>query len=64
MSATDRTLAQAAAELGLEPATLRQQIASGRLRGRKVGPLWIVSARELERYRTTSLGRPGRRKAG
>jgi len=64
MTATDRTLAQAADELGVAPATLRQQIAAGRLRGHKVGPLWLVSARELERYRATSLGRPGRRKAG
>lgn len=54
------TLAQAAALLGLSPSTLRRQIANGRLRGRLVGKTWTVHEREVERYRVTSLGRPGR----
>jgi excisionase family DNA binding protein len=56
-----KTLAEAAAVLGLSAATLRNQIRNGRLRGRLVGKTWTVSERELERYRVESLGRPGRR---
>lgn len=46
------TLIEAAASLGVTAATLRQQIAKGRLRARKVGRDWHVTAREVERYRT------------
>ena len=45
------TLAQAAALLGLSPSTLRGQVAKGRLRARLIGKTWIVSEREVERYR-------------
>jgi excisionase family DNA binding protein len=55
------TLPEAAALLGLTAATLRQQIANGRLAARKIGRDWSVSAREIERYRAVSLGRPGAR---
>lgn len=55
------TLTQAAAFLGVTAASLRQQIANGSLRARKVGPVWTVTEREIERYRADSLGRPGRR---
>ena len=48
------TLNEAAAILGLDPATLRQQLANGKLRGRKVGPIWTVTRREVERYRRDS----------
>lgn len=48
------TLIEAAAILGLDPATLRQQIANGRLKARKVGRDWHVTAREVERYRAES----------
>lgn len=48
------TLEQAGAELGLSPDTLRSQIRYGKLRGRKVGPVWVVTRRELERYRGQS----------
>ena len=44
------TLAEAAERLGVTAATLRQQIANGRLKGRKVGRDWTVSEREVERY--------------
>lgn len=54
------TLAQAAALLGLSPSTLRNQVKAGRLRARMVGKTWTVTEREVERYRTASLGRPGR----
>lgn len=48
------TLAEAAALLDLSPDTLRWQVRNGRLRARKVGPLWTVSEREVERYRHES----------
>jgi excisionase family DNA binding protein len=55
------TLAEAAALLGVTAATLRQQIANGRLRARRLGPLWTVTPKEVERYRRESSGKPGRR---
>lgn len=61
MPAGEMSLADAAARLGLSPGTLAARARAGKLRARKVGPLWVVSAREVERYRATSLGRPGRR---
>ena len=57
------TLHQAGAILGVSPATLRNQIHAGRLRGTLVGKTWVVTPREVERDRAESLGRPGRRHA-
>jgi len=57
------TLTEAAIRLGVAASTLRRQIANGRLRARLVGKTWVVTAREVERYRAVSLGRPGRRSA-
>jgi excisionase family DNA binding protein len=54
-------LAQAAAQLGLSPSTLRNQIKAGRLRGRMVGKTWTVTERELARYAAESQGKPGRK---
>ena len=48
------TLIDAAALLQVTPATLRQQIANGKLKARKVGRDWSVTAREVERYRRES----------
>ena len=48
------TLNEAAAILGVTPDTLRQQLANGKLRGRKIGPIWTVTRREVERYRRES----------
>ena len=45
------TLTEAAAILQVTPATLRQQIANGKLKARKVGRDWTVTPREVERYR-------------
>ncbi len=45
------TLTEAAALLGVTAATLRQQIANGKLKARKVGRDWHVTPREVERYR-------------
>ena len=55
------TLSQAAARLGVTAATLRQQVRNGRLRATLYGKTWVVSEREIERYRVESLGRHGRR---
>ncbi len=54
------TLAEAGDRLGLSASTLRNQVKRGRLRATLVGKTWVVTERELERYRATSLGRPGR----
>lgn len=45
------TLPEAAALLGVTAATLRQQIANGKLRAKKIGRDWTVTPREVERYR-------------
>jgi predicted site-specific integrase-resolvase len=55
------TLTLAGALLGVSPATLRSQIRNGRLRATLIGKTYVVTPRELERYRAESLGRPGRR---
>jgi len=47
--------AEAAARLGVEHDTLRRQIRLGKLKARKVGPIWTVSEREVERYRRENL---------
>ena len=54
------TLAEAAAELGISPATLRHQVQLGRMSARLFGKTYVITSEELERYRATSLGRPGR----
>ncbi len=53
------TLREAAEELGVTAGALRVQIHNGRLRGKRVGPIWTIERREVERYRRESLGRPG-----
>lgn len=54
------TLAQAASRLGVSPSTLLTQVKRKRIRATKVGPIWTVTEREVERYRAESLGRVGR----
>jgi excisionase family DNA binding protein len=54
------TLAEAAAVLGLAASTLRHQVQAGRLQARLIGKTYVVTAREVERYRAESLGKPGR----
>ena len=56
------TLTEAAARLGLSPATLRGQVRNGALKAKKVGRDWTVTPAEVERYRLVSLGK--RRKQG
>lgn len=49
------TLTEAAARLGVAASTLRWQIKNGKLKAKKVGPIWTVSEKEVERYRRESL---------
>jgi excisionase family DNA binding protein len=51
------TLIEAAALLGVTAATLRQQIANGKLKATKRGRDWWVTPREVERYRLESRRR-------
>ena len=44
------TLTEAAVLLGVDPGTLRVQIHNGKLKARKVGPIWTVTPREVARY--------------
>lgn len=55
------TTVEVARSLGIDPATVRQQIAAGRLRATKVGRDWAIAPSEVERYRRESRGKPGRR---
>lgn len=48
------TLTEAARALGLSAETLRWQVHNKKLRARKVGNLWTVTAEEVERYRRES----------
>lgn len=54
------TLQQAAARLGLSPSTLRHQAQSGKLRATLMGKTYVVSEREVERYRREHMGKVGR----
>lgn len=49
------TLEEAAASLGVAASTLRVQLRNGKLRGKKVGPVWTLTPKEVERYRLQSL---------
>lgn len=51
---TDLTLSEAAASLGVAVSTLRVQLRNGKLRGKKVGPVWTLTRREVDRYRRVS----------
>jgi excisionase family DNA binding protein len=44
------TLAEVAARLGMAASTLRWQIRNGKLRAKRIGPIWTVSEKEVERY--------------
>ncbi len=54
------TLAEAAARLGLHPATLRKQVHNDVLAARLIGKTYVITIRELERYRREHLGHIGR----
>lgn len=46
------TLKEAAAQLGVTPDNLRGAIARGAFKATKIGRDWIVTTKEVERYRT------------
>ena len=48
------TLQEAARVLGMNPGTLRVQIHNGKLKARKIGPIWTISRQELDRYQRES----------
>ena len=50
------TLNEAAARLGLDPSTLRHQIANGALRATKRGRDWWVTEAAVREYERKSLG--------
>jgi hypothetical protein len=55
------TLREAAEELGLAANTLRIQANHGVLKANKIGRDWVVTQREVERYRTEVQGQFGNR---
>ena len=55
------TVTEAAQALGLSPRTLQEQIARGRIKAVRHGPIWWITEAEVDRYRRESLGKPGRR---
>ena len=54
-------LSQAANTLGISQASLRQQIAAGRFSAVKLGPIWVTTQEEIDRYAREQLGRKGRK---
>jgi excisionase family DNA binding protein len=54
------TLTEAADRLGLAASTLRHQVQAGRLRATLIGKGYVVTERELARYRAEHQGKPGR----
>jgi excisionase family DNA binding protein len=53
------TITEAADMLGLKRDTLRRQARNGVLRAEHVGSVWIVTEREVVRYRREHLGKVG-----
>jgi excisionase family DNA binding protein len=53
------TLSQAAERLGVQRGTLVRQARLGRLQARLAGSVYLVTAREVERYRKEISGKPG-----
>lgn len=45
----ERAVADVAAELGVHESRVRMMLRSGRLSGRKVGPVWLVDSAEVQR---------------
>lgn len=53
------TLSQAAERLGVQRGTLVRQARLGRLNAMLTGSVYLVTAREVERYRKEIAGKPG-----
>ena len=58
------TLKQAAEEVGLHVDTLRWQIHNGKLKAQKLGPMWVVTRAELDKYRVQHMRHPSPRSEG
>lgn len=56
------TVEQVAAKLRRNPQLVRRWIREGRLRASRVGPLWVVSADELRRFRKNEPERKERKR--
>lgn len=54
------TLAEAAALLGVAASTLRHQVQKGRIKATLIGKTYVVTDREVERYRREQMGKSGR----
>lgn len=46
------TTAEAAAQLGVTENRIRQFVRAGRMVSRKVGAMWLIPVREVERFKT------------
>lgn len=55
-----QSLSEAAMWLGLNPATLRQQIHNGSISAEKRGRDWFIRRTEVLRYKRENRGKPGR----
>jgi excisionase family DNA binding protein len=57
------TVAEAAAELGVSPITIRRAVGNGRITPHTLnGRTYLIPRSQVERYRRDSLGQPGNRK--
>lgn len=49
---------EAAAELGIAPRNLRTWILRGRLKARKMGPIWVIDRPDLQAFAAWWKGHP------
>jgi excisionase family DNA binding protein len=54
------TLSEAAERLELDRTTLFRQIKSGALKAQKSGAIWLIDARDVEKYRAEHKGKRGK----
>lgn len=63
LSKTDTlfTTSEAAEYMGFEEDTVRQYVYRGLMRGKKMGPIWLLTKSECDRYlrEKRSVGNPG-----
>jgi excisionase family DNA binding protein len=51
------TVTEAAQRLGLSRSTVLNQVRAGVIRAERMGPLWVISEAEVERYEREHRGR-------
>ena len=54
------TLSEAAERLDLDRTTIFRQIKAGAIKAEKSGAIWLIDAREVERYRDEHRGKHGK----